>query len=161
MLIGLWEVEAPTLSRQLAHRRRWGCQIYALAALYPQDDSWYSFLLQAKSTPGRGRLEGLRQLKKSNDLTGNGTHDLPACSIAYQPTTLPRIKEPYFTNVYFGLLGRWKKMYTWQRKSLLRSKTSNLRKNAFIQWICDEIRAKIYTYSVLLICQKPQNKHET
>jgi hypothetical protein len=25
---------------------------YAPAALYPQEDSWYSFLLQAESTPG-------------------------------------------------------------------------------------------------------------
>jgi hypothetical protein len=25
---------------------------YALAALYPQEDSWYSFLLEAASTPG-------------------------------------------------------------------------------------------------------------
>jgi hypothetical protein len=33
--IGLWEVEAPTFSRQLAHRRRWGCQPYAPATLYP------------------------------------------------------------------------------------------------------------------------------
>jgi hypothetical protein len=34
-LIGLWEVEAPTFSRQSAHRWRWGCQSYAPAALYP------------------------------------------------------------------------------------------------------------------------------
>jgi hypothetical protein len=36
------------------------------------------------------RLEGLGQLRKSNDLIGNRTHDLPACSIVPQPTTLPR-----------------------------------------------------------------------
>jgi hypothetical protein len=29
-------------------------------------------------------------LEKSNDLIGNGTRDLPACSIVLQPTTLPR-----------------------------------------------------------------------
>jgi hypothetical protein len=29
-------------------------------------------------------------LKRSDDLIGNRTHDLPACSIAPQPTTLPR-----------------------------------------------------------------------
>jgi hypothetical protein len=33
--IGLWHVEAPTFSRQLAHRWRWGCQLQAPAALYP------------------------------------------------------------------------------------------------------------------------------
>jgi hypothetical protein len=28
------------------------CHPYALAVLYPQEDSWYSFLLEAVSTPG-------------------------------------------------------------------------------------------------------------
>jgi hypothetical protein len=50
--IGLRDVEAPTFSRQSAHRWRWGCQPYAPAYLYPQEDSWYSFLLEAESTPG-------------------------------------------------------------------------------------------------------------
>jgi hypothetical protein len=65
--IELWNIEGPTFSRQSAHRWRWGCQPYAPAALYPQEDSWYSFLLQAESTPARAivRLEGLGQLKKS------------------------------------------------------------------------------------------------
>jgi hypothetical protein len=35
------------------------------------------------------RLEGLDQLKKSNDLIASRTRDLPACSIVPQPTTLP------------------------------------------------------------------------
>jgi hypothetical protein len=35
-------------------------------------------------------LEGLGQLKKSNDLIGIRTRDLPDCSIAPQPTTLSR-----------------------------------------------------------------------
>jgi hypothetical protein len=39
------------------------------------------------------RLEGLGKLKKFNDLIGNRTCDLPACSIMPQPTTLPR--DPY------------------------------------------------------------------
>jgi hypothetical protein len=50
------------------------------------------------------RLEGLGQLKKSNDLIGNGNKDLPACNIEPQPITLPRastyrqaaIKDSYF-----------------------------------------------------------------
>jgi hypothetical protein len=33
--IGLWDIQAPTFSRQLAHTWRWGCQPYAPAALYP------------------------------------------------------------------------------------------------------------------------------
>jgi hypothetical protein len=50
--IGLWDVEESTFSGQLAHRWRWDGQPYASAALYPQEDSWYSFLLEAESAPG-------------------------------------------------------------------------------------------------------------
>jgi hypothetical protein len=63
---GLWEVEGPTLSRQSVHRWRWGCQPYAPATLYPQEDSWYSFLLRGWVDHWAiVRLEGLGQLKKS------------------------------------------------------------------------------------------------
>jgi hypothetical protein len=40
------------ISRQSAQRWRWGCESKAPAALYPQGDSWYSFLLEAESTLG-------------------------------------------------------------------------------------------------------------
>jgi hypothetical protein len=83
----LREVEAPTVSRQSAHRWRQGCQPYAPAAFYPQEDSSYSCLLEAESTPGR--LEGLGKLKNSTS-SGSRTGDLPAYSIVPQPTTLPR-----------------------------------------------------------------------
>jgi hypothetical protein len=36
------------------------------------------------------RLEGLGQLKKSNDIIVNRTRDFPACSMVPQQTTLPR-----------------------------------------------------------------------
>jgi hypothetical protein len=39
-------------SRQSAHRWRWGGRPCVPVALYLQDDSWYSFLLEAESTPG-------------------------------------------------------------------------------------------------------------
>jgi hypothetical protein len=43
----------------------------------PQEDSWYSFLLEAWVDPRAiVRLEGLGKLEKSNDLIGNGTRDL-------------------------------------------------------------------------------------
>jgi hypothetical protein len=42
------------------------------------------------------RLEGLGQLKISNDLIGNWNFDLPACSIVPQLTTLPRAPEPCY-----------------------------------------------------------------
>jgi hypothetical protein len=56
----LWNVEALTFSRQSAHRWRWGCQPYAPAALYLQEDSWYSFLLRGWVDPRAiVRLKGL------------------------------------------------------------------------------------------------------
>jgi hypothetical protein len=51
-------------------------------SLYPQEDSWYSFPLEAEST----------LIEKSNDI-GIRTRDLLACSIVPQPTTLPRAPE--------------------------------------------------------------------
>jgi hypothetical protein len=48
-----------------------------------QEDSWYSFLLEAKPTPEL--QEGLGKLKKkSNYLTGNRTSDLQSCRIVPQ-----------------------------------------------------------------------------
>jgi hypothetical protein len=44
--IGLWDVEAPTFYRQSAHIWRWGSQSHAPNALYPQEDSQYSFPLE-------------------------------------------------------------------------------------------------------------------
>jgi hypothetical protein len=41
--IGLWNVEAPTFSRQSAHRWR-----YVLVTHYPQENSWCLFLLEAE-----------------------------------------------------------------------------------------------------------------
>jgi hypothetical protein len=49
--LGLREVEAPTFS-DIRHRWRQVCQPYTPAAFYPQEDSWYSFLLEAESTSG-------------------------------------------------------------------------------------------------------------
>jgi hypothetical protein len=43
------DVMDPALSRQSAHRWRSGCQPYASAALYPNEGTWYSFLLGVDS----------------------------------------------------------------------------------------------------------------
>jgi hypothetical protein len=71
----------PKLTIQSAHRWRWGCQPYAPAAIYPQEDSWYSFLLEGESTPG--------STEKFYDLIANRTRDLQASSIVPRPITLP------------------------------------------------------------------------
>jgi hypothetical protein len=50
--IGLGDVETPTFSRQSARRWRWGFHSLTYQPPFtPQEDSWYSFLLEAESTP--------------------------------------------------------------------------------------------------------------
>jgi hypothetical protein len=43
---------------------RWGSQPYALAALYPQEESWYSFLLEAR------RIRSTEKNKTNSSLIG-------------------------------------------------------------------------------------------
>jgi hypothetical protein len=88
--IGLWDVEAPTFSRQSAGRWRWDYQPYTPAAHYPQEDSWYSFLLEAGSTSGPYSAGRIRSIEISSDFIGNRTRDLSACSTVPQSTMLPR-----------------------------------------------------------------------
>jgi hypothetical protein len=38
--------------RHSGHKWQQGCQLYAPAAFYTLEYSWYSFLLKAESTPG-------------------------------------------------------------------------------------------------------------
>jgi hypothetical protein len=50
------------------------------AALYPQEDPWYSFLSEAESAPG----PRIRSIEKYKDLIGIRTHKLLASSIGYE-----------------------------------------------------------------------------
>jgi hypothetical protein len=59
------------------------------AALYPQVDSWYSFLLEAVHPRGTIRL---MPTEKSNELIGNRNGDLPTCSTVLRSTTLPILR---------------------------------------------------------------------
>jgi hypothetical protein len=52
MLLVLREVKAPTFSDIRLTDGDKVVSPYAPAAFYPQKDSWYSFLLEAESTPG-------------------------------------------------------------------------------------------------------------
>jgi hypothetical protein len=86
-------VETSRLPHFLDNRLTDGGEVVSLMrrpAFTPQEDSWYSFLLEAGSTPqGHSAAGRIRSIKKSNDLIGNRTRDLPACSIVPQPTKLP------------------------------------------------------------------------
>jgi hypothetical protein len=61
--------------------------------LYPQEDSWYSFLLEAESNQCHSAAGRIRSIEKCSDLIENRTRGLPACSIVPQPTTLQRAPE--------------------------------------------------------------------
>jgi hypothetical protein len=56
--------------------------------LYPRKYSWYSFLLEAESSPGPwcGQKDYVNE--NSNDTIRNRNHDLPTCSVVLQPTAL-------------------------------------------------------------------------
>jgi hypothetical protein len=69
--IGMWDVEAPTFSRQSAHRWLWGCQTHAPAALYPQGRFLVLISVRGWVDPRViVRLEGLGQVK--NPMTSLG-----------------------------------------------------------------------------------------
>jgi len=53
--------------------------------------SWYSFLLEAESTPGPQCGRKIMSTKNSEDTIENRTHDLPACSAVPQSTAPPAI----------------------------------------------------------------------
>jgi len=54
--------------------------------LYPRKYSWYSFLLEAESTPGpKCDRKDFMSMKNSNDTSWDRTSDLPICSTAPKP----------------------------------------------------------------------------
>jgi hypothetical protein len=56
-------------------------QLYAQAALYPQEDSWYSFLSKAGSTLRYSAAGRITSIEISIDIIRNQTRDLPACRL--------------------------------------------------------------------------------
>jgi hypothetical protein len=56
----------------------------------PEGSPGTHFCERLSRPQGHDAAGRIRSNEKSNDLLGNRTRDLPACSIVHQPTTLPR-----------------------------------------------------------------------
>jgi hypothetical protein len=69
---------------------RWVHSPTHLPPLPTRNYSWYSFLSEADSTRGPSAVGRIISMKKSNEIIGNRTRDLPACSAVPQPTAPPR-----------------------------------------------------------------------
>jgi hypothetical protein len=67
------------------------CQPLAPAALYAETYFclWYSFLLEAKETPGPNAIGKIRQIENVHSPIESGNLDIPTCSVVRLPTTLP------------------------------------------------------------------------
>jgi hypothetical protein len=79
------------------------CQLYAPTSSTPREYSWYSFLLDAESTPWpkRGRKDYV------NGTIGNRTRDLPAFSAIPQRTAPTRTKQSITSTVYLYCFPCW------------------------------------------------------
>jgi hypothetical protein len=87
------------LPRQSAHRWRWGCQCYTPAAIYlPPAGRFLVFISVRGSVNPRAHSEAgkIMSNEKFNDVIGNRTRDLPACSIVPQRTKWQRVPDYNF-----------------------------------------------------------------
>jgi hypothetical protein len=92
--IGLWDAEAPTFS--LDNRLTDSSKVVSLAPqlpFTPQEDSWYSFLLELSQPQGHSVAGRIKSVEKIH-LIRNRIRDLPACKTVPKPTTLPRTPPP-------------------------------------------------------------------
>jgi hypothetical protein len=99
--------ETSRLPHFLDNRPKDGCKFLSLRAGRPLPIRRFLVLISIRGWIDHRaivRLEGLGQLKKSNDLIGNLTRYLPACSIVPQPTTPPRVPWD-FHNYFFIACG--------------------------------------------------------
>ena len=81
--IGIQEVETPRIYRQPGHK---GGKVVSPThrpplVFTPRKDPWYSFVLEAESTPGPSAEGRIKSIKNPYDPTGNRNRDIPAYSV--------------------------------------------------------------------------------
>jgi hypothetical protein len=72
----------------------------------PRKISGTHFCQRLSQPQGHSMAGRIRSTEKSNDLIGNWTHDLPACSTVPQPTTLLNVPVCYIRELYQQQWGR-------------------------------------------------------
>jgi hypothetical protein len=83
-----------------------GCQPYASAVFTPRKYSWYSFLLEAESTPDHSATGRIMSIKNFNDTIWNRSRNLLVCSAVPQPLR-HRVSEPNAIRVMKWKRTRW------------------------------------------------------
>jgi hypothetical protein len=77
--IGLWDIEAPTFSRQSGHRWH-DVSLTHWLPFTPKKSPGPHFWQRLRQLQGHSVAGRIRSIEKSNDLIRNQTCDLPACS---------------------------------------------------------------------------------
>jgi hypothetical protein len=99
----LCDDEVPTFSRQSAHD---GGEVVSITRRSPftlRKIPGTHFCYRLSRRHGQSAAGSMKSIEKFNDLVGNRTRDLPACSMVPQPTTLPSaLKSPYPNKIMNG-----------------------------------------------------------
>jgi hypothetical protein len=89
MPLGLQKFEVPRISRQSAQEGGMVVNPTYGPPLSPGDIPGTHFFQRTSRQPDHSAVGMIKSLKNPNDLTGNHTRDLPACSAEPQPIESP------------------------------------------------------------------------